>query len=1333
MAGRVRPEDIARYVPAFLARRMIERPEPPTGPMGEAAHGAVLFADISGFTALSERQAARGAEGVEELTQILNAYFGRLIDVIAAHGGDIVKFAGDALLAFWPVDSESGVERAARTAARCGQAVQQSLQTFTTASGHRLFLRVGVGAGPLYVVGLGGVFNRWEFLVVGPSVLEATTAAGVGETGQVVLGAVAAGHVFPDGPGTEFTRLDELVDAAPPVLPPPVPVTEAAVPNLLAYVPAAIHTRLAARQSGWLAEMRRITILFVNLPEMNYRTPLAKSQQVMTELQRELYRFEGSVNKLSTDEKGVTLVAALGLPPLAHEDDAIRGTSAALAIHARLAELGWRCSVGVTSGRAFCGTIGSDRRCEFTIIGDVVNLAARLMVAAKGGILCDEATYRAGRDRFEWEILPPVQLKGKAQPTPNFRPLAPARAAAEARVSNEMVGRAAERDRLEVIVRKLQQDREASVLLIEGEAGIGKSTLVADLQRLAQSRNLPVRLGAALAIERSTPYFAWRSVFRSLFGLEAGEPTEAQRRSVLAHLAFDPDLEESAPLLDGVLALEFPATPRTAGLFGEARASATNALLVRLLARATERDPLLIVLEDCHWLDSASWSLARAAAEGVPGLLLALVTRPLAEPLPRDFAPLAALPTTRKLALGPLSVDESLALARRRLGVAAIPDAVADLLRAKAQGNPFFLEELAYALRDDGVLVIRDGTCSVAGDRDLRALPFPDTVQGVVTSRIDRLAPPEQLTLKVASVIGRTFSKNLLRDVSPIEDDKPHLDRYLDTLVAQSLTMLDAPEPDPAYSFKHVITQEVSYQMMAPAQRRKLHRVVAEWYEKTHTGDLAPFFPLLAKHWSNTDSAARAIDYLEKSGENAMRDCAHEEAVTFFSQAIALDGGAADRLRRAGWERQLAEAHYHLSDLGAAREHYTVALDLLGFPMPRSAFGYVVSSLREFARQQFHRALPSLFFARKAHQGPRRLEAARAYERLVQIHYLNNAKVPSVHAAFRALNLSETVGECPELARNLSHAAVFSGLMLMHGSARTYATRARAMAGRINQPSCTAYVEFIRGVYWVTVGEWGEAVDNLARAMEITDRIGERRRWYESGFTLANALSRRGEFRASVDLAQRLDDAGTRRGVAQVQVWGRSWQIACLLEIEPASERIAPLTTSLADVLAANPAIPLADQILGNGVLALARWRRGDADGARAAADAAEAIISRTNQISHYLPPAYAGLAEVYLGLWDREPVEMKRRLRHLTKILSEFSLMYPIGKPTALIVKGRYDWRTGWKRSALRCYRRSLKAAERYAMPFEQAAAHAELAAATGDADHARMANAILERIRST
>jgi len=237
------------------------------------------------------------------LTRALNAYFGKLLDVITAHGGDVVKFAGDALLAVWPVVADAALPRATRTAARCGLAVQSAIQSFVAESGHRLSLRAGVGAGPMAVVTVGGVLDRWEVVVVGPAVVEATAAAGAGEPCRVVLGSRAWGQVRSVGTGTEltpeFTRLDALEPGEPLVPLPAVAVPFEAVPALLSFVPAAIHRRLAARQTAWLAELRRLTVLFVQLPGLNDRTPLATAQEVMAALQNELYRYEGSVNKLS--------------------------------------------------------------------------------------------------------------------------------------------------------------------------------------------------------------------------------------------------------------------------------------------------------------------------------------------------------------------------------------------------------------------------------------------------------------------------------------------------------------------------------------------------------------------------------------------------------------------------------------------------------------------------------------------------------------------------------------------------------------------------------------------------------------------------------------------------------------------------------------------------------------------------------------------------------------------------------------------------------------------------------------------------------------------------
>ena len=169
----------------------------------------------------------------------------------------------------------------------------------------------------------------------------------------------------------------------------------------------------------------------------------------------------------------------------------------------------------------------------------------------------------------------------------------------------------------------------------------------------------------------------------------------------------------------------------------------------------------------------------------------------------------------------------------------------------------------------------------------------------------------------------------------------------------------------------------------------------------------------------------------------------------------------------------------------------------------------------EMAKQTVHRLWPSRFLGRACAEAPRLLEAARAYERLVQIRYLNNAKVPTIHATFRGLNLAELVGTCPELARSYANAAVITGLLTFHGTARAHTRRAAETAQQVDQLSCTAYVNLIRSVYWVTVGEWDQAESDLTKAIDIAERVGERQRWHECMSTLAAALSRRGDYRHS--------------------------------------------------------------------------------------------------------------------------------------------------------------------------------------------------------------------------
>ena len=432
----------------------------------------------------------------------------------------------------------------------------------------------------------------------------------------------------------------------------------------------------------------------------------------------------------------------------------------------------------------------------------------------------------------------------------------------------------------------------SSVVIVQGEAGIGKSRLVAELRQQAEAMQVATLSLAGDAADKTTTFYAWRDVLGELVDpgshLDPGE--RLQRLTEL--LQDSPEHLQLAPLLSPVLSLPQPETEATASLTGQARTDRTCDLLVALLQNAFTQSPRAIFVENAQDLDPASWALTLAVSQRLPSLLLVIATRPLSEPLPAGYTQLQRAAHLQTLSLKALTPDEAYLLACEHLGVAGLPRPLVELLH-KAAGNPSVIEELVYQLRDDGYVTVVDGECQVLPDIDLQGVAFPTTAQGVIISRIDRLSPSEQLTLKVASAIGRVFSRQTLYDVFPVASDKPHLDRHLETL--ERLDLISQSAPDQTYTFKNLLTQEAAYNSMLYSQRRQLHRLVAEWYERTFRDDadepdaLAPHYAALAHHWRQADDPAKAIDYLEKAGQQALRDGAYQEAERLFQEGLELD------------------------------------------------------------------------------------------------------------------------------------------------------------------------------------------------------------------------------------------------------------------------------------------------------------------------------------------------------------------------------------------------------------------------------------------------------------
>ena len=1300
-------ETLVRFVPRTVIDQVRARSHPDQ-PVGEAFRCATLFADISGFTALTERFAAQGAAGVEELTRVLNDYFGRLVGRIHARGGDVVKFAGDALLAIWRVaaDEERDV---CWQAARCAGEIQEALRGYQIAGEtSSLRLRVGVGAGPAVCALVGGVYRRWELAVAGASIQEVSAAAALAQPGEVAIAPEAAALL------AGCARLEPLCDgfyklvstlAPPPFAPPPeVAVTPGLAEALKAFVPRAIVRRLEARQTDWLGERRRLTVLFVNLPDLHEITDLAVAHEIMQCLQRALYRFEGSLNKLSVDDKGATVIGAFGLPPLAHEDDAARGVKAALLVRETLASIGVRASVGVTTGRVYCGAVGGEIRREYTVMGGPINLAARLMMQAAEGVLVDRATHEATQAVIDYGTSRTLALRGLGDVDAWAPTGVHDRARSSARTTAAtMVGREAERRVLAEKLAALTQRHESAVLAIEGEAGIGKSFLIESFLASARPTDAVCFVGEADAIEKSTSYHAWKGVLQAALGIEPSSPPELTRERVAAQL-LGSEHAALAPLLNAVLPLDLPESELTAQMSGEPRANRTRELLVELIRGAAHGRPIVLVLEDLHWLDSASWALALQLVREVQPLLLVVASRPIR---PEPIELLTLLAHGQRLALGPLSAAETLTMVAARLGARELPVPIARLIEERAEGHPFFSEELGYALREAGVIEVVNGECRIAPGRDLSAIDLPDNIEGIITTRIDRLSPPEQLTLKVASVIGRVFSVDALEAVHPVARERLEILNDVGVLAEADLTPLDSPAPNLAYIFKHVITQEVAYGLMLYAQRRELHRTAAEWYERGPEESSALNYPLLAHHWAGAGADPQAIDYLERAAQAALRSHASDEVVRFLSDAIERSARVPiGPARRAQWDVMLGQAKRSLGNYPAAGQHLESALRGLGVSIPDNPLRLVRATLAQLVRQIWHRLRGPA--RADAEHSERLLQSAHALDQLFMIYFFGGEEVRMLYAGLAALNFAEDIGEpTPVLARAYGSLQAITASIPLHGQMRYFIEKARAATEAVDQLSATSWVLLTRATAIAGLGSWAEAETTLGETAKLTERLGDDRTWCEATASLGTTTGARGAFRQSITYYESVLAHGERRRDLQAQGWGIVGQARSYLALREL-DTLDRVLEQCADVLGRGGVnIDFLTRFDDQVIRALRALAVRDDMRARGLLEATVHSLSTERVPTQWMyMQAFGYLADAATELWSRHPEQREdaRLARFAERRLARYARIFPCGQPRLTLTRARIARIRGRQSQAQRLLARALTESSALGMEYEQA-----------------------------
>jgi tetratricopeptide (TPR) repeat protein len=1020
--------------------------------------------------------------------------------------------------------------------------------------------------------------------------------------------------------------------------------------------------------------------------------------------------------------------------PLAHEDHAHRGVLAAWSILATLRDepiqtpttaSAVRVRIGLNSGEVVVGRIGDSLRMDYTAIGDTVNLAARLQAMAEPGtVLLSESTFRAAEGSIEAAPLGERRVRGRAEPVIVHR-LVRARELGRASLRaagtrSPLVGRRPELEKLLELIEAAGTGR-GSLALVSGEAGVGKSRLVAELRGRPEAAGVRWLEGRTLSFGREIAYWPFLEALRGLCGIleDDEEPVSLAKLEAQVRSLFGDDSAEVLPYLASLLGLEVTGelAERVRYLDGAAMGAQILLSVRRLFERLAREGPVALVIEDLHWIDESSTELIEhllPLAREVP-LLVVCVSRPgEGGPLERlrRFGEGADQEILTEIALSPLTPEESGELLEGLVGPGVVAPAEAERLLERAEGNPFFLEE-----------IVRWRTAQGAD-----AVALPETVEGVILARIDRLEEDVKEVLKVASVVGRSFLRRVLEVIVAAGIE---LDAELGELLRIELIRERRRLPELEYLFTHALVQEATYGSILRQRRLELHRRVGECIERLFPDRLDEFYGLLAHHYGQAEDWPKAHEYLLKAANEAGRIAADAEALGYYRRALETHaqvfGDRWDPAERAALERGMGEAFYRLGRHEEAREHLYRALDVLGASYPGSQREVGRAFVRELARQMLGR--PFAGRRRDRSSGPADWERCGVYGVLSWIDYLTDPKRFGLDSLL-LLNLSERRG----ITRGMAHGSAVVGLMLAHfpldRAARRYRKRSLALAGDIGDPVVMGEVLFTGALGEHVRGGLSTALDGFAEAERWFWEAGGLRGWGTSATLVAYVFLQQSRFDEALGVADEIQGVGRDASDPLLRAYALHTRGVVLLrrgDFRPARE----LCREAVDLYGSVPEFHSGLRALSD--LALCDLRLGRIDDAIAAVEESEAIVVRHG--IRGIQPMHAAIAraDVFLHLAEQGSEDALGQARAAVKTAAKRSKLAVEGKPGARRVRGNVEWLRGREGAARRWWRRSLEDAESQGAPYEAAMTDLDAGRRLGDPEHLRRAEAGFEELGAT
>ncbi len=892
---------------------------------------------------------------------------------------------------------------------------------------------------------------------------------------------------------------------------------------------------------------------------------------------------EGTVEKFIGD----AVMAIFGVP-VAHEDDPVRAVEAAVAmldvVQARSKEApsALELRIGINSGLVVSGTVGDGTQAG--VMGDAVNVAARLQQGAGSGeIVVAESVWRRIRHRFDGNPIGALEVRGRDQPVPAYRVGRPRTAAI--RLQAPFVGRGEELALLDLLWSSAVKGN-AHVVSVVGEPGVGKSRLLAELASRTDALDIRVTCGGERA------FGPFLDLLERILGGMPDDVIDLKARA--GSLGVD---EDTALMLAALLGLA--GAPPAVRMADEQQKRQVFAGVWQFLLAAPGDRPAFIVLDDIHWADRSSLDLLGFLLERLGGssLMLVLAYRPGFDQVERT----ALRASHTAVRLEPLTPEQSVMLARGYLGVSDLPADLERIVGERAEGNPFFVEELLQALLELGSLAVVDGQAILAR----LEMEVPDTVQGTILARVDRLDAEARSVLQHAAVIGRNFSTDLLEAVVGTGDIRPQLD----SLVRAQLLVEQEPG---RWTFKHALIQEVTYDTLLLRQRRELHRSVAEALE-SQVGDDPAYLEMLAEHYGRAEVPEKARRYALAAGDLAAERMGFVEAKDRYETALRLWGqgdeeGRLELLHKLGWTRIMAadftgartaliEAEAGFRSIGedrpAARSLATLgrlhwmlgegerggevlehAIELLE-PMgatPELVQGFVWASTLFMLQGQTDRSIELAERGLEIEEGLGLIGA--------RSQLLNNLGVcqsmlgdPSGMDRVReAMQLAEVSGDAEALGRAHSNLPATLAMFLRHHEAAEISNRGREIVRRLGAPGFEWFLAANEAWSLAEIGRYEDA-EALAR-----ESLEHARSWKgapgiaNAGGTLAHTLLRRGRYEEAREIMDEV--VPIARGLGGNEFLAQGLRLEAELERARGNLNAARLAVQEAlDVVLATPAV----------------------------------------------------------------------------------------------------------------------------------------------------------------